>query len=316
MTAAGPVRDSVLNALGYAIRVLKKPAYWWAPALLTAISVVPIFLLLAGMPGMSGAGGFGTSSFGTGGFGTRPTLETQAEIEAYFRTFLPILVASVVVSLVLAPISIALAYRLAKQFVNGEAASPFGPGFIDLVWRFLLQTLAFIGLFLGGFLVVAVVFVVAALTDQGVLVLLVFIAWFVGACFFVVRLVIAPALLASGAGPIESIQRSWQMTRGHAWTVLRWVIVAAAIVGIAASAISSVVSVAFGAIGLYLLGSVIGAVITGPFTVVNAIVLVLLARLLSGPIEPPPPPELPAWMNASGPSGGPPVPPATPSPSE
>ena len=310
MTAAGPVRDSVLNALGYAIRVLTKPAYWWAPALLTAISVVPIFLLLAGMPGMSGAGGFGTSPFGTGGFGTRPTLETQAEIEAYFRTFLPIFVVSVVVSIVLAPISIALAYRLGKQFANGEAASPFGPGLIDLVWRFLLQTLAFVGLSLCGLLVVAVVFLIAALTGKGVLVLLAFIAWFVAVLFFVVRLAIAPALLVSGAGPIESIQRSWQMTKGHAWTVLRWLIVAAAIVGIAASAISSVVSVVFGTVGLYLLGSVIGAVITGPFTVVNAIVLVLLARLLSGPIEPPPPPDLPAWMNAAGP----PEPPATPSP--
>jgi hypothetical protein len=304
MTAAGPVRDSVLNALGYAIRVLTKPAYWWAPALLTAVNVLPVLLLLAGMPGMSGPGGFGT-----GGFATRPTLETQAEIEAYFRTFLPILVAIAVLSLVLTPVSIALAYRLAKQFANGEAASPFGSGFIDLVRRFFLQTLAFIGLFLGGFLVVAVVFLVAALTRNGLLVLLVLIAWFVAAFFFVVRLAIAPALLASGAGPIESIQRSWRMTNGHAFTVLRWVIVAALIVGIAASAISSVVSVVFGTVGLYLLGSVIGAVITGPFTVVNAIVLILLARLLSGPVEPPPPPELPAWMNAASP----PEPPAAPS---
>jgi hypothetical protein len=73
------------------------------------------------------------------------------------------------------------------------------------------------------------------------------------------------------------------------------------------------VSYVFGTVGLYVVGAVVGTAFVGPFSVVSAIVLVLLARLLSGPIEPPPPPELPAWMNA--PSSEPPAPPAPPAPS-
>jgi len=297
VTAAGPVRDSVLNALGYAIGVLVKPGYWWAPAVLTTISVLPI-LALPGMPGMPGAG-----SFGTGGFGERP-FETQAELEAYFRSFVPVLVLSVLLTIVIGPISAATAYRGAIQFANGEAPDLFGAGFIDLALRFFLQFLAFLGLFLGGFLAFILLFLVAVSTGNGLWVLLAAIAWFVAGIFFVVRLAIAPALLASGASPIESITRSWQMTSGRFLLVLRWVLVAGVIVSLGASAISGVVSYVFGSVGLYPVGAVVGTAFVGPFSVVSAIVLVLLARLLSGPIEPPPPPELPAWMNA--PSAEPP----------
>jgi hypothetical protein len=296
MTAAGPVRDSVLNALGYAIRVVTKPGYWWAPALLTAIGVLPL-LALPGTPGLP-------AMPGAGGFGTRPTFETQAEMEAFVRDLLPVILASVLLAIVLTPISTAAAYRLAVQFTNAEPPNPFGPGFIDLAWRFFLQTLIFIAMFLGGSLLFMVVFLVAATSGSGFVVLLGFIAWFVGALFFVVRLAIAPALLVSGASPIESITRSWHMTHGHFLLVLRWVIVAGVIVGLAASAISGVVSYLFGAFGQYLVGSVVGTALVGPFAVVDAIILVLLARLLSGPVEPPPPPELPAWMNVPDPPPG------------
>jgi hypothetical protein len=304
MTAAGPVRDSVLNALGYAIRVAAKPGYWWAPALLTTISVLPI-LALPGMPGMPGAGGFGT-----GGFGQRP-FETQAELEAYFRSFVPVLVLSVLLTIVIGPISAATAYRGAIQFANGEGPDPFRAGFIDLAWRFFLQFLALLGLFLGGFILFALVFALSVVTGSGLVILAGMVAWFVATLAFVVRLAIAPALLGSGAGPIESITRAWQMTRGRFLLVLRWVLVAGVIVSLGASAISGVVSYVFGAVGLYPVGAVVGMAFVGPFSVVSAIVLVLLARLLSGPIEPPPPPELPAWMNA--PSSEPPAPPAPPS---
>jgi hypothetical protein len=305
MTAAGPVRDSVLNTLGYAIGVLAKPAYWWAPTLVATITVLPL-LALPGMPGMPSRG------FVPGGdpFGAGAPFQTRAEMEAYVQTFLPVLALTGLLAILLTPIVNALAYRVAVQFTNGEAANPFGPGLAGLAWRFFLQTLAFIGLFLCGFLGFALLFLVGASTGSGLVILLTFIAWFVFAFFFVVRLAVAPALLVTGLGPIESITTAWRMTKGHALRVLRWVIVMAVIVGIAASVISTAVSLVFGAFGFYLLGSVVAAAVTGPFSVVYAIVLTLLVRLLSGPIEPPPPPELPAWMNAAPP----PEPPATPPP--
>jgi hypothetical protein len=297
MTAAGPVRDSVLDALGYAIRVLTKPGYWWAPALLTTISVLPL-LALPGMPGMPGSPGFGA----------RSAFATPAEMEAYFRTFIPVIIASVLLAIVIAPISAATAYRLALQYTNGEPPRPFGPGFIDLAWRFFLQIVALLLLILGSAFGLVVAFaMLQAVIGFGLAALLAMIAWIVATVAFVARLAIAPALLVGGAGPVESITWAWRMTEGQAVRVLRWVLVTGIIAGIAASAISGLISVVLGAVGQYLLGSVAAAAITGPFSVVGAVVIILLARLLSGPVEPPPTPELPPWMNASGT----PEPPAT-----
>jgi hypothetical protein len=305
MTAAGPVRDSVLNTLGYAIGVLTKPRYWWAPTLISTITVLPL-LALPGMPG------FPSTGFVPGGdvFGPGAPFQTRAEMEAYFQTFVPVLAVTAFLAILLTPIVNALAYRLAVQFTNGEAANPFGPGLVDLAWRFFLQTLAFIGVFLCGFLVFALLFLLGAATGSGLVILLTFIAWFAAAFFFVVRLAVAPALLVTGLGPVESITTAWRMTKGHALRVLRWVLLMGLIVGIAASVISSAVSLLFAGLGLALLGSIAAAAVVGPFSVVYAIVLTLLVRLLSGPIEPPPPPELPAWMNTASP----PEPPATPPP--
>lgn len=49
MTAPAPVRDSVLDALGFAIRVVAKPAYWWAPTLLMAVTFLPILAMPGGL---------------------------------------------------------------------------------------------------------------------------------------------------------------------------------------------------------------------------------------------------------------------------
>ena len=48
MTAAPPPRDSVLDALGYGIRVLTKPEFLWAPFILYVILLLP----LLATPGM------------------------------------------------------------------------------------------------------------------------------------------------------------------------------------------------------------------------------------------------------------------------
>lgn len=98
MTAAPPPRDSVLDALGYAFGVLSKPGFLWAPMLLTAITVIP----LAAMPGMSG----GTPSFAT-----------QADVDAYFRAFIPTLAVTTLVGLIVGPLNAAVMYRLGQQFV-------------------------------------------------------------------------------------------------------------------------------------------------------------------------------------------------------
>ena len=297
MTAAGPVRDSVLDALGYAIRVIAKPSYWWAPALLTAIGLLPVFAL-GPMPGTPGGG-----AFGAGGFGARP-FETQAEIEAYFRNFVPVFVGSLILALVLAPFAAAAMYRVAIQYVNGERARPFGPGFFDLAWRYFLQTLALAGLLLGGCVVAIIAFaILVAIFGFGLAMLVIILAFVVAGFGLILRLAIAPALLASCAGPIESMVIAWRLTRGHGMRVFRWWMVTVVIVGIASSAFSAVFNLVFGAVGLAILGSVLAVAVTGPLTVAEAIVLVLLARLLSRPIEAPPPPDLPAWMKAPSPPG-------------
>ena len=242
-----------------------------------------------------------TGPFGASGFGTQP-FENRAEMEAYFRAFIPVFVATAILAVALAPFTASATYRVAMQYINGEPPRPFGPGFIDLAWRFLLLTLATLGLVLiGGALAIVGFAVLQAVVGFGLALLLVSISWIVLTFVFIVRLGIAPALLASGAGPVESLRRSWQMTHGHALRVLRWWIVLAVVIAVAGGAVSAVVNFAFGTVGMYTIGSIVTTALTGPLTVVEVIVLVLLARLLSGPIEPPPPPDLPAWMNAPSP---------------
>ena len=120
MTAAPPPRDSVLDALGYAFRVLGKPAFLWAPILLYVIVALPLLAL----PGLNG---------------TAPAFTTQAELEAYIRSFAPTFAATFILGIVLGPVATAVTYRLARQYVDGEPPDPFGPGTGNLAWRFFLQ---------------------------------------------------------------------------------------------------------------------------------------------------------------------------------
>ena len=112
------------------------------------------------------------------------------------------------------------------------------------------------------------------------------------------RVGLAPVLLLWGAGPIEAIGRSWELTRGHVIQVLRWVVVSGLIIGILGAVVSGIVSAIFGSFGQAAVGQYLGTLLIAPVGLVSSIVLVLLARLLMSPVQPaPPPPALPDWMN-------------------
>ena len=295
MTAAPPPRDSVLDALGYAVRVLTRPDFLWAPAVIYVILLLP----LLATPAITG---------------TPPVIQTQAELEAYFRDFIPMVVGSLVTGIVVGPLLSAVMYRLARQYVEGEPPEPFGPGIVGLAWQFFLQTLVFVVLAILGTIVVLLIAVVgAAIAGPGLAILVATIGGLIGYVLVVLRVVLAPVLLLEGATPLASIRRSWEMTRGHVGRVFRWVIVSGLIVGVGAAVISGLIAAVFAAMGQPGVGQFVGTLIASPIGLVGVIVVVLLARLLSGPVQAPPPPALPDWMNQSGPASEPPsAPPGAP----
>ena len=87
MTAAPPPRDSALDALGFAFGVLRKPGYLWAPIVITVVLLLPLLVLSA----------FGplNLTMPSPGFATQPQFATQAEVEAYFASIMPVLAVAV-----------------------------------------------------------------------------------------------------------------------------------------------------------------------------------------------------------------------------
>ena len=294
MTAAPPPRDSVLDALGYAIRVLTKPEFLWAPFILYVLVLLP----LLATPGLEAA---------------PPTFATQAELEAYFRRFVPVFVGSVVFGIVLGPLLSAVMYRLAQQFVDGEPAVPFAPGVVGLAWRFFLQTIALLLIVvLAAFAGVLVLALLQGVTGIGPAILILIIGVFAAFLYVVLRLGLAPVLLLWGAGPIEAFGKSWELTRGHLGRVFRWFVVSGLIVGLLGGVVSATISAIFGTMGQAAVGQYLGTLLVAPAGLVTAIVQVLLARLLMSPPQaPPPPPALPDWMHpTTTPADHPPTPPA------
>ncbi|WP_418605909.1 glycerophosphoryl diester phosphodiesterase membrane domain-containing protein [Georgenia sp. SUBG003] len=80
--------------------------------------------------------------------------------------------------------------------------------------------------------------IVAALGDAApavavIVVLLVILAAVVGAAFFAVRLTLsAPALMLERTGVLESLRRSWSLTRGHFWRIFGSLALAVVIVSV------------------------------------------------------------------------------------
>ena len=197
---APPTGNSVLQALSFGFRVLAKPDFLWAPILLAAIQVLPLAFVPA----------FADPS-------TAPT--TPEEAIAFFRAFLPALAAALLAGLIVGPILTGGSYRLGSQFLRGEEARPFGAELPGLAWRIFLQQLILtVGILLLLFASVAVIALIgdgAGAVPVAFLVLLVLLAVFV-AVF--IRVAVAIPLTLEGAGPVEALRRSWQLTAGHA----RW----------------------------------------------------------------------------------------------
>jgi hypothetical protein len=295
MTAAPPPRDSVLDALGYAFRVLSKPGFLWAPLLLYLILLLPLLPLgLLARPGPP------------------TTFATQAELDAYLRNLIPVFVGTAVVSFVVTPLANAVMFRLAQQFVDGAAPQPFAPGIVALAWRFFLQTLVFVLLAIAAVLVLGILFLVLqAILGAALALLITGIGGFIGYLFAVLRLGLSLVLLLTGAGPIEAMRLSWERTRGQMGRMFRWLFVSGLVLGIAGGVAAALVGAVIGVLGQPILGQILGPIVAAPFGLMGSIVLVLLARLISSPNQPPPPPPLPDWMNRPAatdePAGGPPV---------
>lgn len=292
MTAAPPPRDSVLDALGYAVRVLIRPQFLWAPAVIYVILLLPLLTTPAMVV-------------------KPPTITTQAEFEAYLGAFVPLIVGSLITGIVVGPLLSAVMYRLARQYVDGGPAEPFGPGIVDLAWRFFLQTIVFVLLAIAGALaLILIAVVVQSIAGVGIAILVATLGGLIGYVLVVLRVVLAPVLLLEGAGPVESIGRSWVLTRGHLGRVFRWAIVSGLVIGLGAALISGSIAGLFAAIGQPAVGQFVGTLVASPIGLVGPIVVILLSRLLSGPVQAPPPTALPEWMNqAATPPESPPTPP-------
>jgi hypothetical protein len=295
MAVAPPRHDSVIDALGYAVRVLGKPEFLWAPFILYVILLLPLLAFPV----------------------TAPTITTQAEADAFFRGLVPVVLATLVVSLVLGPLASAVMYRLAQQYVDGQSAAPFEPGIVRLAWRFFLQGLAILLVAVVASIACVLVFaILQAIVGTGAALFFTLLGGLAAGVYLALRLGLAPVLLLWDLGPIEAFGRSWALTRGQLGRVFRWLVVSGAIIGIGGAVISGVVTAFFGIFGQVAVGQYLGTLLVAPVGVVSSIVLVLLARLLSSPepTAPRPTAALPDWMQQGGPPAEPPTspPPAPP----
>ena len=192
MTAAPPPRDSVLDALGYAFRVLGKPAFLWAPILLYVI-------LAAAAAGPAGPE-LGLRPHSPHRPNSRPTSGPSSRCSS----------ATFILGIVLGPVASAVIYRLARQYVDGEP-----PGSVRAGDR---------GISRGGSSCrawccsVLVHRVPARMRHShrrscrrspalALAILLTVIGGFVVYLLAGLRIGLAPVLLLSGAGPVESIGR-------------------------------------------------------------------------------------------------------------
>ena len=287
----------VLEALGYAFRVLGKTGFLWAPVLLYLILMIPLIPLYSLA------------------LDTTPTVTaTREELDAYVRGFAPTLIAVLVLTLVITPIASAVMFKLAQQFVDGEAPRPFAPGIVSLAVRYFLTGLVIVRPRSVALLVGAIVFgVVQAVAGAGLAFLIAFVGGLIAYFYFFLRLSLVFVLLLSGYGPPRRSKRSWELTRGHIGQVFRWLFVSGLVVGIAAGLIGAIVGAVFIAFDQPVIGQILGTVIAAPLSIVSSIVLVLLVRLLTSPVQPAPPPSpaLPEWMNPDGPTAEPPTAPST-----
>lgn len=83
----------------------------------------------------------------------------------------------------------------------------------------------------------------------GSVVLLVLIMMVIGVAFWVRIMLMTPVAAAENLGPIALIRRSWELTRGHFWKLLGFVVLMVMVGGVAIWAISAIIGILVFALG-------------------------------------------------------------------
>jgi hypothetical protein len=279
VTTPEPIPDSVLDALGHGFRVLRRPEFLWAPILLATLMALP----LAFFPALLDPSAI--------------TRDTEAMTEL-LRRAIPTIVASLVIGLVLGPISGAVCFRLARQFLDGEEASPFGAGVVRLAVRLFIQAclLGLVALLVIGLTLLVGLAVIGA-AGPALAVILFITVTLITAFVLGVRFSVAPVLALEGASALDGLRGSWRMTAKHDGQILRWLIASAVLVGLASTIGSEIVSAVFDALGLRTAGLLLGGAIVAPLSIVTSVVLIRLRHVLGTPPAPArPDPGLPDWL--------------------
>ncbi|WP_418605755.1 glycerophosphoryl diester phosphodiesterase membrane domain-containing protein [Georgenia sp. SUBG003] len=130
--------------------------------------------------------------------------------------------------------------------------------------------------------------IVAALGDAApavavIVVLLVILAAVVGAAFFAVRLTLsAPALMLERTGVLESLRRSWSLTRGHFWRIFGSLALAVVIVSVISYALMIPLSLGMAFTGTDMTAMVVTMIVSTVISVlVSALTTPFLAAVLA-----------------------------------
>ena len=215
------------------------------------------------------------------------TRDTEAMTEL-LRRAIPTIVASLVIGLVLGPISAAVCFRLARQFLDGEEASPFGSGWCGSpcgcssrhVLRSGLVALLVIGLTRSrprrdgavGPVLVVILFVCVTLITAFVL---------------GVRFSVAPVLCARGRLRARWPARLVADDRGARGQILRWLIVVGGARRTRVDLGSEMVSACVRRRGRpRTAGLLLGGAIVAPLSIVTSVVLIRLRHVLGTPPAP------------------------------
>ena len=278
-TSPEPIRDSVLDALAVGFRVLRRPDFLWAPILLATLMALPLAFFPALLDPSSLTG-------------------DAQELNDLLMRALPTIAATIAVSIVLGPVSAAVAYRLASEYLEAQEPSPFGSGMPRLALRLFVQAIL-IGLVAVAVIGLTVLLGLVLLNAVGpaIVIIPLAIVTIILAFVLAVRFAVAPVLCLEGASALDGLRGSWRMTAGHGGQILRWLIVSALLVGLASTIGSGIVSAVFDALGLRSAGLLLGGAIVAPLSIVTSVVVIRLRHVLelpqaAGRVDP----ELPSWL--------------------
>ncbi len=217
-----------------------------------------------------------------------------------FATFILVILATVFLS-----ISVA---RQALVAVDGEEAEPWSASMLHGLSR-LARAIGVVIAVLGALFGLYVVMVFTAAISPALL-LLTFPAWVVGSFWLGTRLSLGHMAAAVAPRGVKSLSTSWELTRGHFWTVFGRMLLLA-LIGAATSLVAGLISAPFTSLvgggsdatfepgaeqlrfgdllgdnpAVFAIGQLFNALGNGAATVIWAVGLVLMYRNLSGPTE-------------------------------